>query len=133
MAGKKRVFISYHYEKDRHYKNLLVAWSNNSHFDFHMRDESADISVDSDEAAVIKRVISTKINHGNCFIVIVGKSTRKCQWVKWEIEKAKELKKKIVAIKLDRRIEAPEELYGAGAAWAYTFKLESISNALAKV
>lgn len=133
MAAKKRVFISYHYEKDRHYKNLLVAWSNNSNFDFHMRDESADVSVDSEEAAVIKRVISAKINHGNCFIVIVGRSTRKCQWVRWEIEKARELKKKIVAIKLNRKIEAPKELYGAGASWAYTFKLESINNALAKV
>jgi hypothetical protein len=133
MAGKKRVFISYHYDRDRHYKNLLLAWNNKNLFDFHMRDESADISVDSREAAVIKRVISAKINHGNYFIVIIGKSTRKCQWVRWEIAKARELKKKIVAVKIDRRIAAPDELYGAGAAWAYTFSLQSINNALAKV
>jgi hypothetical protein len=133
MAAKKKVFISYHYDEDRHYKNLLLAWSNNTHFDFHMRDESADVSVDSRKAAVIKRVISAKINHGNYFMVIVGKSTRNCKWVRWEIAKARELKKKIVAVKIDRRIAAPDELYGAGVAWAYTFTLESINNALAKV
>ncbi|MDQ3109574.1 MAG: TIR domain-containing protein [Bacteroidota bacterium] len=133
MAARRKVFISYHFERDRHYKNLLLAWDSNGNFDFHMRDYSADISIGSTEASVIKRAISTKINKGNYFIVIVGKSTHKCQWVKWEIAKAKELNKKIIAVKIDRRIPAPDELYRSGVSWAYTFRLNSISNAIAKV
>jgi hypothetical protein len=132
MAAKKKVFISYHFDKDCHYKNLLLAWNNNSHFDFHMRDLSADVSVHSTDASTIKRIISTKINKGNYFVVLVGPETHTCEWVKWEITKAKELKKKIVAVKIDRRHEAPEELYGAGAAWAYSFKLSAINNAIEK-
>lgn len=132
MPGKKKVFVSYHYDSDSHYKNLLLAWNSNSHFDFQMRDISADISVHSTDASTIKRSISAKIRKGNYFIVLVGRKTRTCEWVKWEIEKAKELKKKIIAVKLDRRHEAPAELYGAGAAWAYCFKLDAISNAINK-
>ncbi|MEO5644204.1 MAG: TIR domain-containing protein [Bacteroidia bacterium] len=132
MAARRKVFISYHYEQDRHYKNLLLAWDSKGSFDFHMRDYSADVSIDSTEGAVIKRIISTKINKGNYFVVLVGKETRKCEWVKWEIAKAKELKKKIVAVKIDRCNETPDELYGAGAAWALSFKLESINNAIKK-
>lgn len=132
MPKKKQVFISYEFNTDCHYKNLLLAWNSNSHFNFHMRDYSADISVDSMDASTIKRSISAKINRGNYFMVIVGRSTRKCKWVKWEIAKAKELKKKIVAVKIDRRHEAPDELYGAGAAWAFSFKLDAINNALKK-
>lgn len=132
MANKKQVFVSYQYDRDRHYKNLLMAWNNNTLFDFQMRDQSADLSVNSLDASTIKRSISAKINKGNYFIVLVGKTTRKCEWVKWEIEKAKELKKKIIAVKLDRRNKAPDELYGAGAKWAYCFKLNAISNAINK-
>jgi hypothetical protein len=133
MANKKRIFVSYHFDRDKNYKNLLLAWNSNSHFDFHMRDDSADLSVNSIDSAVIKRTISAKINKGNYFIVIIGSATKSCEWVKWEIKKAKELKKKIVAVKINRRHQAPDELYGAGAAWAYSFKLDAITNALKKV
>ncbi len=39
--AKKKVFISYDYDKDRHYKNLLLAWDANSEFDFNLSDQSA--------------------------------------------------------------------------------------------
>ncbi len=130
MPAKKKVFVSYNYDTDKQYKNLLLAWNKSSLFDFKMQDHSADVSVQSHNASIIKRIISAKIKKGNYFIVLVGKSTRKCQWVKWEIEKAKALNKKIIAVKLDRRHKAPDELYGAGAIWAYAFKLNSISKAI---
>ena len=132
MPGKNKVFVSNHYDTDKYYKNLLLAWNTNSLFEFKMRDHSADVSVDSDDACIIKRVISAKIKKGNYFSVLVGKTTRKCEWVKWEIEKAKALIKKIIAVKLDRRNKAPDELYGAGVKWAYCFKLNSLSNAITK-
>ncbi|CAN5875382.1 hypothetical protein BH11BAC7_BH11BAC7_11850 [soil metagenome] len=132
MAARRKVFISYNFDQDRHYKNLLLAWDSNGSFDFHMRDYSADVSIASTEGSVIRRVIAAKINKGNYFVVLVGKETWKCEWVKWEIAKAKELKKKIVAVKIDRCNEAPGELYGAGVAWVYSFKLKSINNAIKK-
>ena len=91
MAYKKKVFISYDYDNDKHYKNLLLAWDSNKLFDFSIHDHSADVSINSTDATAIKRVISRYINEATYFLVIVGKKTHKSSWVKWEIEKALEL------------------------------------------
>lgn len=128
--AKKNVFISYDYDNDKHYKNLLLAWDKNSDFDFGFIDKSADVSIDSDEAAVIKRAISAKINSATYFLCIVGEKTSKSPWVKWEIEKAVELKKKIVAVKIDAKNDTPAGLYGVGAKWAMSFTFDSIKTAI---
>lgn len=129
MASKK-VFISYDYDNDRHYKNLLLAWNKNSEFNFEMEDHSADISINSTDAAVIKRAISAKIGNADYFLCIVGKSTHKSSWVKWEIIKAIELKKKIIAVKTDSTNTSPDEILGSGASWAMSFTFEAIKKAI---
>lgn len=130
MANKKKVFISYDYENDKHYKNLLLAWDANKQFDFYISDYSADVSINSTDATAIKSTISRYINEGTTFLVIVGKKTAKSSWVKWEIEKAVELGKKIVAVKTDRENDTPSELYGVGASWALSFTQDAITKAL---
>lgn len=128
--AKKKVFISYDYDNDKHYKNLLLAWDANSEFDFSLYDQSVDVSVDSDDAAAIKRVISARINASIYFLCIVGKNTYKSDWVAWEINKAVELKNKIVAVKTAKDNKSPSELLGVGAEWALSFTFDSIKNAL---
>lgn len=128
--AKKHVFISYDYENDKHYKNLLLAWDQNKTFDFYISDISADVSIDSNDAGAIKRSLSAKINSGKYFLVIVGKHTWKSKWVRWEIEKASELGKKIIAVKTDRENKTPPELYGVGASWALSFTHDAINNAI---
>ena len=128
--AKKKVFISYDYDNDKHYKNLLLAWDANSEFDFSLYDQSVDVSVDSDDAAAIKRVISARINASTYFLCIVGKHTYKSDWVTWEINKAVELKKKIVAVKIAKDNKSPSELLGVGAEWALSFTFDSIKNAI---
>jgi len=128
--AKKKIFISYDYDNDKHYKNLLVAWDKNKEFDFSFYDMSVDVSVNSDDAAVIKRVISARINNSTHFLCIVGKYTHKSGWVKWEIEKAVDLKKKIVAVKIQKDYTTPLPLYGVGTKWALSFTFASIKQAL---
>jgi hypothetical protein len=128
--AKKSIFISYDYDNDKHYKNLLVAWDKNSDFDFGFNDQSADISIDSTDSAAIKRAISSKINNATYFLCIVGEKTSKSKWVKWEIGKAVELKKKIVAVKTSSTNDSPTELLGVGAKWAMSFTFESIKKAI---
>ena len=130
--AKKRVFISYDYDRDRHYKNLLVAWDKNKEFDFSFYDESVDVSVDSNKAEVIKRVISSRIRESTHFLCIVGKYTHKSVWIAWEIDKALEVKTKIVAVKTEKDNLTPGGLYRAGAAWALSFTFEAIKQALDK-
>jgi hypothetical protein len=128
--AKKKVFISYDYDNDKHYKSLLLAWDTNKQFDFYIYDQSVDVSVDSSDAATIKRVISARINESTYFLCIVGKHTYKSKWVGWEISKAVELKKKIVAVKTERSNETPKELFNTGASWALSFTFDSIKNAI---
>jgi hypothetical protein len=130
MAYKKKVFISYDYDNDKHYKNLLLAWDSNKLFDFSIHDHSADVSINSTDATAIKRVISRYINEATYFLVIVGKKTHKSSWVKWEIEKALELNKKIVAVKTDRENISPDALMGIGASWAMSFTYVAITKAI---
>lgn len=85
--AKKKVFISYDYDNDKHYKNLLLAWDKNSEFDFGFSDQSADVSIQSTGAAAIKHAISAKINAVTYFLCIVGEKTRRSSWVSWEIKK----------------------------------------------
>lgn len=126
--AKKKVFASY--DNDKHYKNLLVAWDANNEFTFSFYDASVDMSVDSDNAATIKRVISACINSAMQFLCIVGKKTHMSKWVAWEIDKAVELKKKIVAVKTSKGNTTPTGLYGVGEKWALSLTFASIKKAL---
>lgn len=128
--SKKNIFISYDYDNDKNYKNLLLAWDANKEFDFGFTDHSADVSIDSDDAAAIKRAISAKINNATIFLCLVGKNTHKSKWVAWEIAKAVELKKKLVAVKIESTNTTPPGLLNVGAKWAMSFTFESIKKAI---
>ena len=128
--AKKKIFISYDYDHDKHYKNLLVAWDKNDLFDFSFYDGSVTVAVNSVDAAAIKRVISARINACPRFLCIVGKYTHKSEWVAWEIGKAVELEKSIIAVKTDKSNTTPDGLYGVGAKWALSFTFSSISAAI---
>ncbi len=128
--AKKTIFISYDYDNDKHYKNMLLAWDANKEFDFAFTDHSADVSIDSTDAAAIKRAISAKINNATYFLCIVGKKTSTGKWVTWEISKAVELKKKIVAVKTDSQNTTPSGLLNVGAKWAMSFTFDAIKKAI---
>ncbi|MDD4913090.1 MAG: TIR domain-containing protein [Sideroxydans sp.] len=130
LTGKKKVFVSYYYDSDRHYKRLLMAWSANDKFELEFEDVSTDVSIRSDNEAYIKRVISDKIKQCDVFIVLVGKKSHRRDWINWEIAKAKEYGKKIVAIKGKRSHTSPEELLSAGAEWVYGFEEKKIREAI---
>ncbi len=128
--AKKKVFISYDYDNDRNYKNLLLAWDANRLFDFSIHDHSADVSINSTNASAIKSVLSRYINEVPYFLVIVGSKTYRSAWVKWEIEKAVELNKRIIAVKTDRENTSPDALLGVGASWAMSFTYDAITRAI---
>ena len=128
--AKKSIFISYDYSNDRKHKNLLQAWDANRLFDFSFNDHSADVSIDSSDATAIKRAISAKINSATYFLCIIGEKTHESLWVKWEIEKAVELNKKLVAVKTEKDNESPKAILGVGASWALAFNFESIKKAI---
>ena len=127
---KKKIFIGYDYDNDKDYKNILLAWDKNKVFDFNFIDKSADISINSHDVDVIKRAISAKINQSDIFLCLIGEHTRKSEWVKWEIRKAIELGKNIVAVKIKKDYESPDEIKNADAKWAILFTFDAIKKAI---
>ena len=128
--SKTSVFVSYDYDNDREYKNLILAWDENDEFNFQVYDESVDVSVDSNDAASIRRVISRRIKKSDVFLCLVGGHTHKSDWVEWEIEKADELGKDFAAVKIEKGNETPGALYGKNAEWVYTFNFERVKEAI---
>lgn len=130
FGKRKKVFVSYYYDGDRHYKRLLQAWSANEKFGLEFEDISTDVSISSENAEYIKRKISVQIEQCDVFVVFVGEETHERAWISWEIEKAKKFKKRIVAIKEKKTHVSPKELRAAGAVWVYGFNAEKIRVAI---
>jgi len=75
-------------------------------------------------------VISRYIGEATYFLVIIGAKSYKSQWVGWEIEKAIDLGKRIIAVKIDREYQTPSSLYNLGTSWAMSFSYNSITTAI---
>jgi hypothetical protein len=127
--AKKTVFVSFDYDNDRHYRDLLRAWDANPDFDFSFNETSPKVAVDSTDAEATKRVLDQKIRAATHLLCIIGKYTYS-GWVPWEINKAKELKKKLVGVKINRDNTSPEALVGSGTVWAMSFTRDDVLKAL---
>ena len=136
--AKKPVFVSFDYDNDKHYKNLLAAWDANSNFEFKFSDKSAH-EISSENISRVKAALTNKINDATHTLVLIGKYANKkhldsdliddINWINWEINKSKELGKKLIAVKLDRSNKSPTAIMGSGAKWA-SYTQESIIRAL---
>lgn len=136
---KKKVFVSFDYDNDRRYKNLLEAWDANPNFDFVFSDLSSS-EINSWDIPTIKRALSRKINQADYTFVIVGKYADSYHkdykeigyrnWINYEIAVSKSNYNKLIGIKLDSNFTSPSELLNSGTSWAYSFTQDSIIRAL---
>lgn len=137
--AKKKVFVSFDYTNDKQYKYLLDAWDANKNMDFAFDDCSAD-EIQSNDISKIKAGLTRRINTTTYTLVIVGKEANKQHkdhddigyknWINFEVAKSKANGNKLVAVKLDKSYESPDELLNSGAKWAMSFNQEAIIKAL---
>ena len=137
--AKKKVFVSFDYENDRHYKNLLSAWDANDNFEFYFNDHSSG-EVQTNDISRVKAALTTKINQATHTLVIVGKHANTQHkdhkeighknWINFETAKSKLNSNKLVGIKLDSTHTSPDELLNSDAKWAMTFTQAAIIKAL---
>ena len=135
----KKVFVSFDYENDKHYKFLLEAWNKNKDFDFSFRDFSSK-EIKTEDISRVKAGLTTKINQATTTLVIIGKEANKLHtdykeigyrnWQNFEIARSKDANNSLVAVKIDKDYESPEEILGAGASWAMSFTEDAIIKAL---
>lgn len=137
--AKKKVFVSFDYEKDRFYYYLLKAWDANSNFNFVFSDYTSK-EIQSDDVSAVKRALSRKIGESTYTLVIIGEDANRPHperysigyknWQNYEVAKSVERGNKLVGVKINRNYSAPEEMIGVGASWALSFSQNSIINAL---
>jgi hypothetical protein len=132
MATNK-VFIGYDYDNDKAVKDRLLRWDADKEFDFSSYDQSSGVAVDSPGAAAIKQDLAARIGDASYFLYIVGKESYRSGWLAWEVRKAVELKKKLVAAKTDSINNSPASLQGVGASWSMMFNFDSIKQAIERV
>lgn len=129
----KKVFISYDYDNDAHYKRMLLAWSANESIYFEgisFEDGSTDVSIKSVDESAIKRAISRRLGQCDVFLLLIGEETNVSTWCNWEIEKAKELGLVLIAVKISNSYISPAGILNVGATWAKSFTYQAISAAL---
>ena len=128
--ANKRVFISFDYDNDRHYKNLLLAWNENDDFDFNFYDGSLTAAINSTNATYVKSKIRPLIEKATHLLCVIGENCAYNEWIAWEIETAAECGNKLVGVKIDKSCQSPEALKNNGATWALSFNFEAIKKAL---
>ena len=102
--AKKKVFVSFDYENDKHYKFLLESWDANPKFEFKFSDKSAH-EIKTDDIGRVKAGLTRKIKDATYTLVLIGKYANKkhpdsdligdINWINWEINKSKELGNKL--------------------------------------
>ena len=138
-STKKKVFISFNYDDDKDYRNLLSALNANTGSEIEFEDYTPS-EINSSDVGRIKGVLTTKIKDSDYSLVVVGKGansyhpdrskigTRNWQW--WEIEKSKEEGKTFIAVKIERSDASPEPLKNVGTKWAHSFNVDAILKAI---
>jgi len=137
--AKRRIFISFDWDDDRHYRYLLSAWDANGRFEFTYSDQTS-TEIDTDDIPRVKAALTRKINGATGTIVIVGEhaNTRHSDWreigyrnwINFEVARSKEARNRLIGVKLKKSYESPEELIGAGAEWATSFTEDAIVAAI---
>lgn len=103
MSSRRHVFISHHHADDQAVSNMtdMLARSGYEIRNSSIRAKPAnqrrlDKGLVSDNT--IKRLLRMKMSWASTVIVLIGKNTAKRPWVDWEIRKAHQLGKRIVAV-----------------------------------
>ena len=138
---KPKVFVSFDYDNDVHYKRLLEAWNANSRFQFTFHDKTPQ-EIQSNDIGRIKAVLTTKVQEASHVLVLVGKHANQthadsskigCKnWIYFECQQAILYKKKIVAVHLEQNNQLPSILIGAKGEEVYGFNPAEIIKALSK-
>lgn len=127
-SSRKRVFISFHIE-DEAQVNLLRHQAKDPRFDL----EFIDYSVKEPFDEKWKTQCTERIRQSSILVVMIGRETYKREAVLWEINKAYELGKKVIGVRIskDRNDPLPEPMREHKAKIIY-WSLEDIQKEINK-
>lgn len=139
--AKPKVFVSFDYENDRHYKRLLEAWSKNTKFQFTFQDKTPQ-EIQSDSVARVKAVLTAKVKEAKYVLVLVGQYANQrhrdatqigcTNWIHFECQQAMLYKKKLVAVLLQPTNSLPNNIIGVAGIRVDSFNQADIIAALSR-
>ena len=103
MSRPRHLFISHHHADDDHVTRLTQMLGRNN---YEIRNSSIRAKPANqrrlDEGRIpdrtLKRLLRMKMSWASTVVVLIGKDTHNRPWVDWEINKAKQLGKRIVGV-----------------------------------
>lgn len=134
-----KVFVSFDYENDKHYKYLLEGWHEHPRFDF-VFDDGTPTEIDSFNVGRIKAALTQKVNLATYTLVIVGEYANQRHrnssligyrnWINFEIARSIENNNHIVAVILKNHFELPDVLRSTNYTPVYGFSESGIMQGL---
>lgn len=141
MPTKKKVFVSFDYENDKHYKYLLEAWDANDDFDFVFSDKTPS-EINSENIGRIKAGLTQKIKEATHTLVIVGEEANKKHkdheligyrnWINFEVIKSIENGNCLAVVRLKKDYSLPEEVFDGEYSLVDEYTEENIISVLNK-
>ncbi|MDB1124695.1 TIR domain-containing protein [Vibrio algarum] len=93
----RNVFISFSHQ-DMDEVNLLRGQAKNDNNNLEFSDYSVKKAFDSEDAPYIRRKITEKIEQASVTMIYLSEKSMDSRWVKWEVEKSRELGKGVIAV-----------------------------------
>jgi hypothetical protein len=130
-ADTKQVYLSFDHENDGYYREVLDTWSKIPGFaQLWVNDQPPAVPVDSAEAEPVKQELAKRIGAASGLLCVIGAKSSTNGWMEWEIKKADELGKRIIAVRTSRDCRVPGLLSDLGATCAMSFTFEGIRRAI---
>jgi hypothetical protein len=130
-AISKQVYLSYDREHDGYYRDVLETWSKMPGFaQLWINDQPPAVPAESPEAEPYKDALARRIGAASGLLCVVGAESSTNAWMEWEIKKADQLGKRIIAVRINRDVTVPELLSDMGATCAMSFTFEGIRRAI---
>ena len=135
----KRIFISFDYDNDKHYRYLLSALAENARFTLDFDDVTPQ-EIQSSDIGRIKAALTNKIKSATHTLVVIGSCSNNTHpdhnaigeknWQWWEIKQSIFYGKKIVAVKINYYNPTPDPLYNQNIKWVNSFKVPDLESAI---
>ena len=130
-VNSKQVYLSFDHAHDGYYKDVLVTWSKMPGFaQLWINDHPPTMPVDAPDADSYKEALAQRIRAASGLLCVLGAESSTNGWMEWEIKKADQLGKRIIAVRINRDCAVPELLSDLGATCAMSFTFEGIRRAI---
>jgi hypothetical protein len=95
-----------------------------------INDQPPTMPVDAPDAEPYKEALAQRIGAASGLLCILGAESSTNGWMEWEIKRADQLGKRIIAVRINRDCAVPELLSDMGATCAMSFTFEGIRRAI---